>query len=454
MKKLFCAASSLLLLGAALGAQDVTTGFFLDHYNYAYRLNPAFQPDADVKSTFGILVDNVTVSSATNLGLNSLLFPVDGKLVSGLNKNVPADLFLNGLLPDNKLNEDISLNILTVGFRTDPGGFGSIEANIRSNTYANLPKSMFEFLKLGSKDGTNLFNVKNIDLQSDFAFEFAFGYSHKIGRRVSVGGRAKLLLGLARAAMNVSNMDLILDNSGGTSTLGVTALGSMSLCSPLISLGTKVVEGEDIYDLSKIGMGKFGLGGFGVAFDLGVTVEPIDDLVLSAAVTDLGFINWKKSTNAIMDYSEVYELSTEELSNADFTKLLNFKAGEAGEKFKETLPFNVRVGAKYSMPFYKNLSVGVLGTFTITDFYKYNEVRVGATVTPIKHISLTANYAYSNYGHAMGAAINFNLGPVELFAATDSVIFQYTPQGVPITKLNTAVTAGLLFQIKNKVKSL
>ena len=38
-----------------------------------------------------------------------------------------------------------------------------------------------------------------------------------------------------------------------------------------------------------------GLGGFGAAIDLGVTWKPIEHLTVSAALTDLGGISWKKA---------------------------------------------------------------------------------------------------------------------------------------------------------------
>jgi len=427
-------------------AQELSSGYFLDHFNYGYRINPAFVPEDDVNGICGILVDNITIASNSNIGLSSFLFPLNGKLVTGLHEGISAEQFLGGLNLENIGNAAANFNILTAGFRTDPGGFGTVEINARSNVYANIPKGLMEFLKTGGKSGSpNQFNIDNMNLRTTSVVELALGYSHKIGDHFSLGGRLKLLAGICDADMAVDKMVIDIPRKS-SDTWNISGSGSMHIAAP-VKIDTKMVKGVEVYDINSIRVDQMGISGFGAAADLGFGCTLDCGLQFDAAVRDLGMMFWERSINGLMDYISDFKNSELNAILNDISKVLNYNPIRKTETLKQFINARFMLGIKYRMPFYRNLAVGVVDTYKM-GYYYYNDLRCGLTITPIKQISLTANYGYTTYGHTMGVAANFNLGFAELFLGTDGLIFNVTPQYVPIDRLNTTINMGILVQFK------
>lgn len=84
------------------------------------------------------------------------------------------------------------------------------------------------------------------------------------------------------------------------------------------------------------------------------------------------------------------------------------------------------------MPFYKGLSTGVLASFHTGKYTSWYDVRLGATITPARIISATANVGISSFSPTFGAALNINLGPLNLMAGIDS----YLGKTVTIASVN------------------
>lgn len=370
----------IILLDVAFcgSAQTLNTAFFLDHDNTRFRINPAFMPDDRVNGLFGFAIDGITLSPNTNVGLTSFIFPVEGGLATGFNSQVPAEQFLGSLEDKVMLNLGANINIFTAGFRIDPDSFTIIELNARSNSFANIPKSVLAFLKLGSTESNP--DLGTVDASSENYLELAVGYSRKIGGKLQIGGRLKALGGLIGDGMLA---DQIWESSRGISSAG-----------------------------------------FGAAIDLGASYELLDGLELNAAVQDLGIISSRNSN---------------EVKVTDNT---------AANKTVMPVPMILRLGARYVMPFYDRLSFGVLETYNIGQYSNYNDTRFGMTITPVDNISLAANYGLTSYGSTLGIAANFSVGPVQLYAGTDAMMFRFTPQWIPVSDLNTTVSVGLLFQFR------
>lgn len=377
MRKL---ALTIILLGMVFcgSAQTLNTTFFLDHDNTRYRINPAFMPDDRVNGFFGFAIDGITLSSNSNVGLSSFIFPVDGGLVTGYNSQIPAEQFLEGLEDKVKLNLGANINLFSAGFRIDSKSFTVIELNARSNSFANIPKSVLAFMKFGSSQSNP--DLGRVDASSENYLELAVGYSRKIGNKFQLGGRLKALGGLIGDGMLVNQIERY---SKESSTVG-----------------------------------------FGIAIDVGANYELLEGLELNAAVQDLGIISSRESGKG-----KVPAKSTEKPSTM-------------------TVPMVLRLGARYAMPFYERLSVGILETYKPRQHFSYNDTRLGMTITPVDNISMAVNYGLTSYGSALGLAVNFSVGPVQLFAGTDAMKFKFTPQGVPVSDWNTTVSTGLLFQFR------
>lgn len=433
----------------ATKAQELSTAFFLDHYDFGYRINPAFQPDERISGTFGFGVDNINVGSNSNVGLNNFLFPSGGKLVTGLHKDISAESFLGNLPESCTADAKANINIINAGFRIGKKGYGSVELNSRTHLDTQIPRGYFEFLKTAGTNGkSNSFDIRNTNLSVNECLELAFGYSHKLGNRFSFGARVKLQFGLARADMLAEQIKI--DVPANSPVVDLAGRGTLSIYAPFISVGTVVKEmgtgQKTVYDINSIKKGILSLAGFGAAFDLGFQLEPMDGLTLSLAAQDLGFIKWNKTLSGVMNYSESVEFSNIRELTDNFGELFNnFEPTEDRNAETQTINFTLRAGARYKMPFYDKLSVGILGSLS-GGLSKYSELRLGATVSPVKNVSITANYGRTSFGNVLGCAANFNLGPFGIFIGTDSLALRYTPQFVPVDPIRTTVTAGIVIQ--------
>lgn len=435
----------LLLLADLSIGQTLNSTYFLDHDNTRFRINPALMPDESIRVLAGVAVSNISVSPQSNISPSAFIFPIDGKLVSGFNSSVPAEQFLGGLNEQNLVNVGANFGLLTIGFRPEKEGFATIELNVRSNNFIDAPKSLFSFIKNGPED--NRFDIRNFNVSSSTFAELALGYSRKLGKMFTVGGRIKILGGLGRSDMLVEQ--IMIDYDSFTEMMELSSIGSLMIYCPGIDIKTKTnPDGSVVYDLSSISLNKFNIAGFGLALDLGVSCTPIEGMEIQTAVQDLGFLSWKNTVSASMSAGTMVQFKDgdpEEIVNS----LLNFEGSVASGHTGMALPFSFRIGARYAMPFYNRLSFGVLETVeNVAKNYSYNDLRFGATVTPIDQISVAVTYGITSLGSTLGLACNFNLGPVQLFLGADSLLMKYTSQGVPASRLNTTASGGLLLQFK------
>lgn len=90
------------------------------------------------------------------MGVSTFLYPVDGKLTTFMNSAVPADEFLGKLSPDNQLNVDNTVSLLSLGISKGESFF-SFDVNMRTCAAVNLPYSLFDFMKTPASHRTTTF---------------------------------------------------------------------------------------------------------------------------------------------------------------------------------------------------------------------------------------------------------------------------------------------------------
>lgn len=441
MKKLsfvYAASAALMLVSGKAYSQDLRMGFFLDNYLYGYRMNPASQSEMS-KTFFGLLVNDVAFGASSDLALSNLLFPTDGRLVTGFNSSISADKFIGGLKVSNRMTADLNENLFALGHRTSSGkGFWTIEANFKSYSAASAPMSMFEFLKVGASD--NIYRMNNINFNSKNYGELAIGYSHRITDKFKLGITAKGILGLGYADMSIQRLAINTKKYPAVATGSGTVIGAL----PPADFG---VTPDGYIDFRNVKRGPLDISGLGAAVDLGIEYELIDGLTLSAAVLDLGAIAWKKTVQGTMGEYKFNALENESLSD-NLADLLRFSNEQAGGSFIDILNTQINFGAKYKLPFAEKVSLGALYTFRLGDkISQYIDFRTGATYTPSKVFSISGTIGVNTYGTTVGAAFDLNAGPVNFFAGIDGIFVNVTPQLVPINSLNTVAKAGLSFMI-------
>lgn len=360
MKKIYTLiAAALLATGAA--AQN-PTAYFMEGSTFRSQFNPAFAP---LRGYVNIpAIGGVNINVGGNIAVDNILFSRDGKLVTLLDSSVSAADALSGLKQNNLLGMDFRMNVIGFGaFTKNHKNFWSFDLNVRVNEDANLPYSLFEFIKLG-KEG----QIRNFGTSTDSYLEAAFSYSFPLmDDRLYIGIRGKFLAGLARAQVTYDRFDISLRED----RWAVLTQGTLDLT----AAGAKVETDPDseTFEIGDLDFKPTKPAGYGFALDLGATYDILPNLQASLAVTDLGFISWSKK-NSVMGVSTqeteftgatVPENASEPVPDFDL-EMLKFNQVD-GRSTTKMLRASVNAGLEYEVWRHK-IGIGLLYTARVWEY--------------------------------------------------------------------------------------
>lgn len=444
-------------------AQALRSGYFLEGYTYRHLMNPAFAPERNYIAIPGI--GNINMGTQGNVGLNTFLYPYgNGQLTTFMNGAVSGDEFLDKLKDHNRINMNMNLTLLSFGFRAW-GGFNTFDVNVRSNTSLNLPRGLFEFMKVGM-DGTNpVYEMDGLGISSNNYAEVALGHSHQINDKLRIGAKLKVLLGLGNASIKMTDMRVQMAENQWM----VQANGEMNASVKGLTLPTKGESGKTLDDPSEatlvdwdnIDVDSPGLTGYGMAMDLGTTYKLLDDLTLSASLLDFGFMSWSNTIkgatsnqpwlfdgfhNIAMgsddpDGDKPLEDQLEDLGK-DVENYASFHRTETGGSATKMLGATLNIGADYAFPFYNKLHFGFLSSTRINGKYSWSEGRLSANVSPVKWFDAGVNYGISTFGSSFGWILNFHPCGFNFFVGMDHTLTKVTPQYIPVGKANLDFSLG------------
>ncbi len=244
------------------------TAYFMEGSVQRLDLNAALVPQRGYAAIPGM--GNVGVEANSNfLSVRNFLYPApDGDgLVTFLHGSVGNREFLRRMRRNNHLEINVRENLL--GF----GGyarryFWSFGLNLRSESSINLPKDLFSLLK---RLEPGQYDLKGTDINSDNYLEMAMGFAFPIRiltKEVTIGFRAKGLLGLAHASVHIDGMDIDLNDREwradlrGSVNANVAGMNFSDLRGRI-----ELQDVMDRLDPSDIDLNR--IGSWGLAFDLG-----------------------------------------------------------------------------------------------------------------------------------------------------------------------------------------
>ena len=436
MKKIYTLiAAALLATGAA--AQN-PTAYFMEGSTFRSQFNPAFAP---LRGYVNIpAIGGVNINVGGNIAVDNILFSRDGKLVTLLDSSVSAADALSGLKQNNLLGMDFRMNVIGFGaFTKNHKNFWSFDLNVRVNEDANLPYSLFEFIKLG-KEG----QIRNFGTSTDSYLEAAFSYSFPLmDDRLYIGIRGKFLAGLARAQVTYDRFDISLRED----RWAVLTQGTLDLT----AAGAKVETDPDseTFEIGDLDFKPTKPAGYGFALDLGATYDILPNLQASLAVTDLGFISWSKK-NSVMGVSTqeteftgatVPENASEPVPDFDL-EMLKFNQVD-GRSTTKMLHASVNAGLEYEVWRHK-IGIGLLYTARVWKYKTMHNITGSVNFHPIRWFTLTGSYSViDNRGGAVGLGLNLCPNWINFFIGTDVLITKHTPQFVPVRQSIMNVTLGI-----------
>ena len=444
-------------------AQQLNSAYFTNDYKFRHTMNPAYGNEQNYVSMPGF--GNVNVSTMGNFGYEDVIFdnpmfPSTSKdrLTTFMNPYISTPDALKGFNSgDNKILGDVSITVLSAGFKGF-GGYNTIELNARTSFGMSLPYELFEFAK---NTGNRTYNIGNISANGQAFAELAFGHSRQINEKLRVGAKVKLLFGAGRGDVNIDNVkaDLAADDKW---TVSGHAKSEVSVKGFTYKTEEKEYkeEGRGTYQyVNDVDVDGAGLGGFGLAFDLGGVYKINNDFTVSAALLDLGFIKWSNNMVAVNGGEEFvfngfHDVAVNEdrggstLSMqgdkyadqlADFANLQD-KGDEGGRT--TGIGATLNLGCEYTLPVYRKITFGVLSSTRFRGDYSWTEARVSANWTPLKWIDGGVNMAFGSYRNSFGWVLNFHPKGYNFYVGMDHTLGKVSKEFIPLNS-NAAVSVGM-----------
>lgn len=432
-KKVGLIVGCMLFCGSAY-AQYLRSSYFMEGTSSRLQLNPGLQP---TRGYFNIpVLGSFNIGTSSNvLGINDIVDVLD----SGEDIFENDDLY-GRLKSDNRLNVSLNTDIVSFGWYAGKG-FWSVNVGLRADVGASIPQSMFEYLRKVNRTEDINGSFSNMNFRLNAYSEIGVGYSRQITEKLSVGGRVKVLLGIARAEMAIDNFDISLNDAltnGDYAELDPSQTYGRALVNAHVSTtmkggGLSFNEATGQIDGFDIDGSNFGIAGAGFGIDLGASYKVWDNLTVSAAVLDLGFIKWKGSETTVAAPAnasfEVTGSNYQDFLDGDFLSMDRFnfvQDNEAAENAKTTLASTILLAGEYGL-LDNRLSVGAMYTARFAKPKTLNELTLSATYRPKSWFNIAGSYSpIQAGGKSFGLALK--LGPV--FLGTDYMFFGNSSKAV------------------------
>ena len=458
-------AAALTMAAAILptSAQELRTSYFMETSNYRHQMNPALLDSPYV----GLLFSNINIGMTGNIGAKQFIFDTNGlpgytgnyRYTTFMDPNVDAKTFLNKLHDKNRFDLYLNYNLFSVGFKAW-GGVNLLELNLRSNTNLTLPKGLFEFAKTaGEKEH---YEFGGLGMRTQNYMELALGHSRDINKQWRVGGKLKFLIGAAYADFTADNVTLDMTEDAWRIQSNAQMKASL-LKSDVIHEDPSKNSADGRPRVKELDNFGFSLPGFGMALDLGVTYKPIENLTLSAAITDLGFISWKNTHHASSQGDYTFDGFNNIYigSDKDQTEDIDDQFDQIGDDLEEmfsvyadgtktatqALAATLNVGAEYKLPAYDKLKFGFLYTSRIHGKYSWHQGMLNVGVRPVKWFECNVNGAVTSTGVTAGGMLSLKAPHFNFYIAADRFFSKMGKQGVPLNSSNGNITFGMTFPL-------
>lgn len=454
MKKYLILIAFTSLIGANIMAQGEFSLYNLNKtVPQAHQLNPSFF--AKYKFVVGL-----PVLSSTHLSINTdqLSFnEVFKQSSSGLYELNTKDL-VNQLNSNNYITTQADVQLLFLGWNKGSNYF-SLALNERVNSLISFSDDFASLAILGNGD-SDVFNqkidLKNVDLQQDAWHEIALGYARSFNDKLSIGLIVKYLMGIANSRITgldgyaLTNQDHIRIN---THAFDVYTAGNDFFDE----------DADVMNELMNTAPGKSKNNGF--AIDLGVNYQLTEKLNISAAINDLGYINWRSGTkqyefNAV-DYTfdgfEILEVINnrnreEYFKNArDSLERLFTPEKYDDIHYTSSLMASANAGANYE--FARNHHVGLQAYAQIHEGDVQPAYGIYYNFSPQRVFNAVVNAGYRNGSISLvGVGASLDLGPIQIYATTESITSLIKPDAGHL--IDARVGVNLIFgRTKKKEKN-
>ena len=473
----------LLIIFLAVSFTDVTAQssqtLYYMNLPQNHLLNPALRPSNKFYiglpglTGVNINVNNNFIRSFSDIFMRSEL---NDSIITFLHPDYNVDDFLAKIKDRNSIEPEVGVQLFSLGFNAGENLYMFIDIIERVQGNVVIPRDMIRLILKGNEE----FLGSNIDLSSlhgDIKYfrEAGFGFSGNISSRLRLGVRGKLLFGLATASVKNRSLGIQV-NDDYTHTLNADL--SVNISGPV-----KVIPGDGNsvgsieIDDSRFDSDRDKLNyllntrNFGLGLDFGAEYTINDKIIVSASITDLGYIPWKTDvSNLRVDTSFMFRglnltdvidgtMTFEELGNEMLDSLKNsLKMADGKSNFTTYLPAGITVGGQYKLT--KSFSVGLLSYSRLIGKQLKESLSLSANLNLGNAFSTSISYTMANQRYDnLGAGLAFRAGIFQFYLVGDKIPVRWNKiitngDKIPLPETwNTLnLRAGLNLTFGNRIK--
>lgn len=460
----------LIILALTVGALWTTqaqtnTFYFMDEVPMRNSMNPAFLPNTEIYFDF-IFLPNLYLGVGNNsFTMKDFLINQNGQTVTALHPSLNVDDFYKRIKKTTAMDMEFQLNLLSFGFRFKEKNYITFDMDMRMDGGAYLPRDIFKLGLYGTPDeyGINRFDFRKVGLDATLYSEIGVGYMRRLNDQWTVGGKVKFLMGYAGATSRVKKMQLNASQDSWDVNADAAVYGSIPMnYEPADDGGMGTFSPYDNpKDYLKL---LYKPAGYGAAIELGVTYEPIKHLVVSAAITDLGFIYWNKNlirgtmkgdySFTGIDYEPGDTINLSEIGE-EIGAAFNFQTDNA-TPFAHMMRANANIAIEYGILDNK-ISFGLLSRTRFNAQRVSEEVTLAANFRPLDWLKAYLTYSFVNSRwNNLGLGLSVRAGVFNMFIAADYIPLNWAkvttegnpkPMAIPYNTQRVNLQVGMSWNI-------
>jgi hypothetical protein len=418
IRKLVAVFTGLCIYSGVFAQQNMTL-YQMHDITQSNFLNPSIAADCQWNVGFPVL-GNFSFAWGLPVSYNDL----------GAGKDyIEGEKILSALKRKNIISSNISLNILTIGYRSGDLYY-QFTMNEKVSAKFMLPKDPVELMLRGNSSYLGKTISGSVALSLSYYREYGFSVAYDFGDNLWMGARAKLLFGRIGASSinNILSLYTNPDNYALDLSSNLLLRASIPGTMEIDPYDGVVKRYNSDFAVKDFVFNPVNLGG---AIDLGVNKTLENGLKVSASLLNIGMINWSANTHKLYQKSTVhYNGATSGFGSwKDLTdtlrSIINFQY-TAGESFLQWLSPEIMAGASYPVIDYMRVgltgyagisSVGIPWAFTIT-----------ALTDNTSHVFGSLSYTVTNNSFVnIGGGLGVRLGPFNMHAVTDNILAVFNP---------------------------
>lgn len=440
MNKLFrlIAVLALAFTFSAIKAQEVSPVDFMRLNPYQMNANPA--TDLPYESVMSFFVGNFDLCLNNTSIRYDNIFDFDAQ---GRPAMVNLRKFADAIKENNYLGISMNESLFTL-YRSINDHMLTFDYRLKVKSDMAYGNGLFKLLSYGNSAFVGESNPINIDLNLNTQVyqEISVGYQWNVLDNLSVGGRAKLLFGVANVTTDAFDVKLYTDPDSYALRLMEDISMSASLPS-VFTLQDGVIGTQGRFNVADL----FRNPGFGL--DFAAEYRFNEKFSAVAAVHDMGFINWSgnnmKMVGKIVDGGQFYDdgsflfsgLEMEQLqqviSDASYRTLFLDSLKQyfqlqftPQEKYTTMLNTNILLRGNYDITSHSRISAQMRGYFMGSGFRPAMTLAYSGSFFRMFDVCATYTMMRGSYAN-IGAGLAGNFGIFQIYATTNNVLGFFDP---------------------------